>query len=257
MESERDQVFLCYSRKDDRWRQRIQTTLAPLLRNGTVKAWDDTQILPGEPWLERIEEALRRTRVALVLASADALASDFIVNKELPAFDEAARKGDLTLLWVPVRDCLWQVTALERYQAVLDPKQPLAAMSPSNQDTAIAQICWKVEQAFRLPPARGTAATTSSVASGGTNNTSPAVESIIRDSITRRLAALAEDHAAATRQLGETIDAVQRGRIERQIAGIEADMRALNPCAPDTAACGPRLGAAGTAYQASPGPVSA
>jgi hypothetical protein len=229
MVSERDQVFLCYSRKDDHWRQRIQTTLAPLLRNGTVKAWDDTHIIPGDPWLERIEEALRRTRVALVLASADALASDFIANKELPAFEETASKGDLTLLWALVHDCLWKATPLERYQAVLDTRQPLAAMSPSNQDTAIAQICWKVEQAFRSPTAQVPAATTSSVSGGsGINKTSPAVESIIRDSISRRLAALAEDHAAATRQLGEIIDNVQRGRIERQIAGIEADMRALD-----------------------------
>lgn len=228
MESNRGLVFICYSRTDDPWRVRIQTTLAPLLRNGTVKAWDDQQIKPGDLWLPAIEEAVRSTRVALVLASPAALASDFIADRELPAFDEAARRGELTLLWVPVHDCLWKATALEPYQAVLDARRPLAAMSPGEQDAAIAQVCWKVEQAYRSPPTgRPIAAVNRPSAPGASPGPSPSVLSIIADGIARRLAALAEDHAAAIRQLGETNDLVQRRRIERQIAGIEADMQAV------------------------------
>jgi internalin A len=149
MQPDRDRVFIYYSHEDDKWRRRIQTALTPLLRDGVVKAWDDKQILAGTDWYREIKQALSRARVGVLLVSPDALASGFIMRDEWPALEAAAQHGELRLLWILVRACLWEHTSLARYQAALDPKQPLSAMSPSTQDAAIVEICRQIERAFR------------------------------------------------------------------------------------------------------------
>jgi len=229
MQPQRDQVFICYSRTDDHWRQRIQTALTPLLRGGAVRAWDDTRIVAGSDWLAEIDEALGRARVGLVLASPDALASDFIMERELPALESASQSGDLRLLWVPVRACLWDHTPLAHYQAaVRDPRSPLAAMSASAQEGAIVAVCRQIERAFGSPaPIPAPPQTPGGTGPTGTAGCLPSVASIVQGGNERRLVALREEYAAAVTQLGETIDAVQRLRIERRIASLESEMRGL------------------------------
>jgi hypothetical protein len=154
MANQRDHVFICYSRKDDKWRERVQTTLAPLLRTGEVKTWDDRNILPGSNWRLTIDQALSDTAVGLVLASADSLASDFIMRVELPALLAAAEREELTLLWVLLHDCLWSATPLARYQSPLGTDRPLAALSPSQQDAAIVSLCFSIRDARKRQQGR-------------------------------------------------------------------------------------------------------
>jgi hypothetical protein len=148
MANQRNHVFICYSREDDKWRERIQTTLAPLLRTGKVKTWDDHNIPPGSEWCLTIDQALSGAAVGLVLASADSLASDYITTVELPAMQAAAERGELTLLWVLLHDCLWSATPLARYQSPLRTDRPLAALSPSQQDAAIVSLCFAIRDAL-------------------------------------------------------------------------------------------------------------
>ena len=53
-------------------------------RSGAIDLWDDTRIETGDVWRTEIQEALDQTRVAILLVSADFMASNFIVGKELP-----------------------------------------------------------------------------------------------------------------------------------------------------------------------------
>ena len=96
----RDQVFISYSHKDARWLERLQVYLAPLERRGRIRRWDDTLIKPGQLWESEIGSALERTRVAILLVSADFLASDFIARVELPRLRGVAE--DQGVLIIPV-----------------------------------------------------------------------------------------------------------------------------------------------------------
>ena len=71
-------VFVSYSHRDEKWLERLQVHLKPLVRAGDIDLWDDTQIRSGEDWKAKIDQALGSARFAVLLVSADFLASDFI-----------------------------------------------------------------------------------------------------------------------------------------------------------------------------------
>jgi hypothetical protein len=77
--------FISYSHVDVAWAQRFWVLLKPMVRRKRLRLWDDSQIRVGDEWHPAIEEAIERSRVALVLVSADFLASDYVMEQELPA----------------------------------------------------------------------------------------------------------------------------------------------------------------------------
>jgi len=88
----RDTVFVSYSHKDSAFLTRLQVHLRPLEREGLVELWDDTRLAAGDRWRAAIEEALSRASVAVLLVTADFMASDFIVSDELPQLLTNARE---------------------------------------------------------------------------------------------------------------------------------------------------------------------
>lgn len=85
--------------------------------HGAVAAWSDQQIRPGSQWYDEIQRALAATKVAVFLVTADFLASDFIWKDELAPLLDEADKGNVTVLWVPVKASLVEATDLQKYRA--------------------------------------------------------------------------------------------------------------------------------------------
>ncbi|MEB3317829.1 MAG: SUMF1/EgtB/PvdO family nonheme iron enzyme [Cyanobacteriota bacterium] len=150
---ERHQLFICYSRADREWVDRLKTMLRPLLRGDDLLLWDDSQIPPGARWLEEIRQALAAARVALLLVSPDFLNSDFVHTEELPPLLRAAEEEGLVLLWLKLRPRLVHRTPIHAYQAAIDPARPLAAMAPWEQEAALETVAKIIEDAFEA--ARG------------------------------------------------------------------------------------------------------
>ena len=147
----RDQVFISYSHKDREWLEKFQVVLKPLIRRGVVTIWDDTRIQTGQKWRDEIQQALDSAKVAVLLVSPDFLASDFISESELPPLLEAAGRDGLTIVWVPVRDCLFGETEIKDYQAAWNPDRPLASLSAAEADKALVDISKKIKAAT-VPP---------------------------------------------------------------------------------------------------------
>ncbi|MEU6152778.1 toll/interleukin-1 receptor domain-containing protein [Actinosynnema sp. NPDC047251] len=107
----RDQVFVCYSHHDADWLRRVLVHLAPLERDGVVDVWSDRRIRVGDQWRVEIIKAPARARAALVLISADSLASEFINSTELPALPAAAEEGGCRPTWRASWGGCWAVRA--------------------------------------------------------------------------------------------------------------------------------------------------
>lgn len=70
-------VFISYSYKDDKLRERLETSLAVLKRNGDIEVWGKHQILPGSERNQDIQQELDRAHIILLLVSPEFLASDY------------------------------------------------------------------------------------------------------------------------------------------------------------------------------------
>ena len=134
-------VFVSYSHKDTQWLKRLQVHLKPLDRAGLVDLWDDTRIKPGTKWNDEIKRALDSARVAVLLISADFLASDFIAENELPALLASAEEKGTIILPVIVSPSLFvQTVSLSQFQAVNDPSNPLIKMNEGEREEIYSMI---------------------------------------------------------------------------------------------------------------------
>ena len=72
----RTQIFISYAHKDLRHLNRLQIHLTPSTRKNTnIRYWDDTKLTPGSNWQDEIKKAIEAAKVAILLISADFLAS--------------------------------------------------------------------------------------------------------------------------------------------------------------------------------------
>jgi hypothetical protein len=143
----REHVFISYSHKDKKWLDKLYTFLKPLLRENVIKIWVDTQIDPGDTWLDEINKALASAKVAVLLVSPNFLASDFIMRHELSVILEAAQQEGLTILWVAVSESVYKHTAIATYQAVNDPSKPCDCLRPSHLNKELVLICEQIKHA--------------------------------------------------------------------------------------------------------------
>jgi hypothetical protein len=122
--------------------------LRPLEREGLLSVWDDQQIRPGSLWDSEIRAALESAQVAVLLISADFLASEFIMNDELPnLLAMAKRKGTVIMPVILSSSRFQQVPTLSRFQAVNPPERPLALLPSPRREEWFAKIAREIEAA--------------------------------------------------------------------------------------------------------------
>lgn len=137
----RDQVFVCYSHKNTAWLERLQVHLKPLEREGIIDLWSDLRLELGDQWRKEISKALARAKVALLLVSADFMASDFINRTEVPELLAAAEGGGCRIIPVLVAPSLFMDTpALSRFQHANSGKSTLSEMKPEESERALANL---------------------------------------------------------------------------------------------------------------------
>jgi len=143
-------VFISYSQKDRRWLERLQIHLKPLEREAIITRWDDTLIEPGTQWQPEITRALSLAKVAVLLISADFLASDYVRNNELPPLLDAAREAGTTILPLILSPCRFaREESLAKFQAVNNPERPLNSLTKAKQEKVFDLLCESIEKTLR------------------------------------------------------------------------------------------------------------
>jgi len=142
----RRRVFISYSHEDNAFLQRVLVHLRPLERDGLLDLWSDTNIKAGDRWRDEIRRALNGARIAVLLISADFLASDFIVTNELPPLLAAAEEKGARIIPVIAKPSRFlRDEKLARFQALNDPKQPLVRMSEADREEVYARLAETIE----------------------------------------------------------------------------------------------------------------
>jgi hypothetical protein len=115
-----------------------------------VEVWSDAEIKIGASWHDEIARAISTADVAILLVSADYLASDFIASQELPTLLESSSHRRTLILPVMISPAfLDPASPLSRFQFVNNPDRPLSALKPNEQDQVFMEVARVIQQ--RLP----------------------------------------------------------------------------------------------------------
>ncbi|MBK9045931.1 MAG: toll/interleukin-1 receptor domain-containing protein [Bacteroidetes bacterium] len=83
-----------------------------------------------------MEKAIKESSVAVLLVSADFLASDFISTNELPPLLKSAEKKGTTIIPVIIKPCRFlREPSISQFQAINDPMNPLCKLFEHEQES--------------------------------------------------------------------------------------------------------------------------
>lgn len=134
-------IFISYSHKDAEWLDKVTTHLKPLGKYYGIDEWDDRRLRTGDKWEVEITEALHNSIIAIILFSANYMASDFIVNNELQPLLENAEKKGTKIMTVIISSCAtFKESGLSEYQAVNSPDNTLMDMTPGKVEKTLSKL---------------------------------------------------------------------------------------------------------------------
>jgi len=140
-------IFISYSHEDSKYLHRLKVHIKPLERQGLVELWDDTKIKAGEKWEESIFNALNRSAIAILIISADFLASDFIIENELPPLLEKANLNGTQILPIILKKSRFErEKSLSKFQALNSPNAPILSMTEHEQEVLWDSLAERIEE---------------------------------------------------------------------------------------------------------------
>jgi tetratricopeptide (TPR) repeat protein len=158
-------VFISYSHKDAKWKDKLVVQLSVLAAEGRLEIWDDRRIAAGDDWFPEIEQAMNAAKVAVLLVSADFLVSKFIRSVEVPRLLQRRQDEGLRIVPILVRPCPWKkVEWLAKIQMRPRDGREIARGNAYKIDKDLAAIAEEIDDLIRAaappsPPARVISAT--------------------------------------------------------------------------------------------------
>lgn len=135
-------IFISYSKADRAYLDAARSHLRPLERQGAIALWDDTQLLPGEAWDAAIRRELAAADLILFLVSADLMATDYIWDIEMKEALRRAEAGQVAVVPVIIRPCVWDDAPFAQYTALPTKGKPIATWG--NPDEAWAEVTGRI-----------------------------------------------------------------------------------------------------------------
>ena len=138
-------VFYSYAHEDETFRNKLETHLSLLQRQGLITAWHDRHILPGTDWSQAIDEHLERASVILLLISADFLASDYCSGLEMQRALERHQANEACVIPILLRPVDWNNAPFAHLQALPTGAKPITTWR--NRDAAFADVAAGIRRA--------------------------------------------------------------------------------------------------------------
>src|SRR5262245_45830693 len=96
-------IFISYAHADEpdkpaegevQWLSFVRRYLQPAAKDGIFDIWEDRQMMGGADWELEIDQKLRACDIFILLVSANSMASNYIVDREIAIIRERQAKGD-------------------------------------------------------------------------------------------------------------------------------------------------------------------
>ncbi|HEX3149714.1 MAG TPA: toll/interleukin-1 receptor domain-containing protein [Gemmataceae bacterium] len=159
-------IFVSYSRRDRKWMERVLTHLKPLEQICGAEIFCDDIIDTGDDWDDTIKQHLQGANAAVLLVSADFLASKYISDNEFPVLLARAQdeRGDLHVFPVIVSHALFDQVTFEyatesgrterrlfsSIMAANARTEPLNCLPECEQEKILARMAREIAHRFRM-----------------------------------------------------------------------------------------------------------
>lgn len=117
-------IFVSYSHVDAGARDKLQTHLAALMRDG-VSTWYDGDMDAGDALNTGIARTLRRTHIFVALLSPDYIASHYCWNIEYRRAMNRRARGTMRVVAAVVRPCDWKATRAANFKLLPKDGRPV------------------------------------------------------------------------------------------------------------------------------------
>src|ERR1019366_9965978 len=123
-------IFVSYSHADEQWRKRFQMISKPMSHVIQMDFWSDEKLKAGK-WEEQIATAMKKAEAAVLLISPAFLASDYIINMELPYFIKANKDRQLMIFWFLLEPCdlKWHPEITQFQAMTLGDLKPMSSLT--------------------------------------------------------------------------------------------------------------------------------
>jgi WD40 repeat protein/energy-coupling factor transporter ATP-binding protein EcfA2 len=138
-------IFVSYSHKDDNLRQKLNTHLQSLVRQGKIAPWSDRDIYAGEKWEPELKKNLESAQIILLLISPDFIASDYCYDEEMRLAIDRCNEGEaIRVIPIILRPCDWEKLPIGKLEAL--PTNSIAVTRWNNIDSAFLDIEQGIEK---------------------------------------------------------------------------------------------------------------
>lgn len=137
-------VFVSYSHQDEALKNELIKHLSPLKRLNLIDEWHDRKINAGDQWDTAIADALKTADIVLLLVSIDFINSRYCYDVEMMSALDRERRGELVVIPVIARNCMWKTTEFARLQAT--PTDGKAIASWSDRDEALTVVAQRIQE---------------------------------------------------------------------------------------------------------------
>jgi len=148
-------VFISYSHKDEKEKDRLISHLGVLEHSGLIDLWVDDKIEGGIDWEDKIKQEIAKANIAILLISANFLNSEFILSKEVPDFLKRRQDEGLKVFPIIAKPCVWETFAWLAKMNVR-PKNGVPIWSSNNNkaiDDRLATITREIKEIVQKIPA--------------------------------------------------------------------------------------------------------
>lgn len=141
-------LFVSFAPSDAELKDALLKHLTILHRIGEIDLWTVENIEPGDSWQDALDNSLGAADIALLLVSADSLASTFIQDIEFPRLLARHSTRGLHVIPVLLRTCAWHLHPWLRSLTLLPKtRRAIAAHEGDSRDQVLTEV---VEELARL-----------------------------------------------------------------------------------------------------------
>ena len=131
-------VFVSYSRRDEKLKERLLDHLSIMIQSGSIQVWHDRLISPGTDWQREIENRICTSDVVLLLISASFMASGYCVGVELRKALALHESKKVIVVPVILREVDWTASLFAHLQALPTGGKPVTSWK--DRDRAFMEI---------------------------------------------------------------------------------------------------------------------